>query len=145
MTVIAWDGMCLAADKQMTLNGMKVRVTKIHLAADGAAIGACGDSDSCAALIDWYHQGKDPVKWPACQSNKNTWATLIVKKLGSQLHCYFQTPVPINIDEPFMAWGEDAPYAMAAMDCGGTAEEAVKIASIYSTSCGCGVDVVRPR
>ena len=42
MTVVAWDGVRLAADKRISLGGLHATTTKVHRLADGRLFAGCG-------------------------------------------------------------------------------------------------------
>lgn len=45
----------------------------------------------------------------------------------------------LRVEQPFIALGSGAEYAMAAMDCGKSPQEAVRIASKYDAYTGMGI------
>lgn len=149
MSVIAWDGKMIAADKQATCAGLRTTVTKLRrVQAEpgqfgyGEVMAVAGDQDSGLMVMLWYEQGADPAKWPACQSDKDAWCRLLVASAdGARI--FERQPMSLKIEDPFYAHGSGRDYAMAAMACGKSAEEAVLIASRFDNGCGMGVDVVR--
>ena len=72
MTVIAWDGTALAADKRMVLgNTANGRVTKIHLAR-GHLTGFTGDACDGSRILHWFREGVDPAKYPIKEGETNS-------------------------------------------------------------------------
>lgn len=140
MSVIAWDGKSIAADKQATCAGLRFKTTKLRKLASGTVLGWTGEQDSGEAVAKWYEDGADAAKWPSCQSDKETWSRLIVAGDGGVKVCERQ-PYSVAVEDAFMAWGAGRDFALAAMRCGKTAAEAVAIAIEFETSCGLGVDV----
>lgn len=142
MTVIAWDGKTIAADKQSTNGGMKILTNKLVRLDNGTVLASTGSTDSGRALIDWYirSDGKKD-EWPKCQQDKDRWAYLVVAT-PKGVHWYEQECVLIPVVGPFQAWGSGQDFAMAAMAMGATAKEAVELANSLSSTCGMGVDVV---
>ena len=139
MTVIAWDGKVLAADK-CALYGDHRRVgTKIVRADNGCVLAACGGIASGLALFEWYNRGCHQEAWPETQKDKDEWATLIVA-YPSGLGWYDRHPYRIQLEQPFMAWGRGGEFAMGALAMGATAVQAVEIASKYCDGCGMGID-----
>lgn len=141
MSVVAWDGKSIAADKQATVSGLRFKVTKIWRIKSGEIIAGTGDWDSFAMVAKWYEEGADPGKWPACQSHKDDWARLTV--VGPDgVKVYERQPVFIRVEDPFMAWGSGRDYAMGAMARGANAKEAVEIAMRFDNGCGLGIDAM---
>ena len=141
MSVIAFDGKIIAADKQATNNGLKVACTKLmrhNTSFNGTQciIGWTGSIDGGLMLQDWYLAGAKKDDWPKFQSTDD-WVRLIV--FDVELFFYETLPVKMRIEHPFMAWGHGRSFAMGAMAAGKNAIEAVEIASCLCDSCGCGV------
>lgn len=140
MTVIAWDGRTLAADKQCTYGNGRRKVTKIRRVGD-TLVGIAGTASIGEAVIDWLESGADPEKYPKLQADKDDGANVLVIRHG-RVEEYSRTNVPIVYEDPFIAIGCGRDFAIAAMHCGKTAREAVEIACIYDTGCGCGIDTL---
>lgn len=137
MSVIAWDGETLAADRQGTSAGMRHAVKKIYKIND-ELIGITGSFDNGIALLNWY---KDPDNYPfpECQKTEDYSGLLIIEKDGS-IWVVHKQPFKLQFFSKFHAVGAGRDFAMAAMYLGSSSTEAVRIASIYETSCGMGVD-----
>lgn len=138
MTVIAWDGKSIAADKQATNIDMRATTTKLKRLESGIVLGWTGGWDYALALVEWF-EGKR--EWPKFQEDKDKWSRLIVVENGIA-RMYEQETVPLIVEDPFMAWGSGRDFAMGAMAMGATAKEAVEVANRFCTSCGLGVDVI---
>ena len=138
MTVIAWDGRTLAADKRATSGGGIARTcTKVQR--HGAALlGITGDWDVAMELREWFKAGADPAKFPA--RAKEGESTLIVIRPGGLIESYCSGPYPLVIEEQRCAWGSGRDYAEAAMYLGHDARKAVEVASHFQTDCGNGID-----
>ena len=80
MTIIAWDGRTLAADKQSESSGKISTVTKIIRLSTGEVLAWTGDHDSGLLMAKWYANGADIEKWPACQRDKDQWSLFIVSR-----------------------------------------------------------------
>ena len=141
VSVVAWDGKTIAADKQATCSGLRFKITKIRRIASGEILAGTGDWDSFAMVAKWYEDGADPAKWPACQADKENWSRLIVAG-PTGVKFYERQPVFTLIEDEFMAWGSGRDYAMGAMRKGATAAEAVEIAMEFDNGCGLGVDAM---
>jgi hypothetical protein len=146
MTVIAWDGKTLAADRRMCSGSIVQSTTKLfHVISheqEPCLVAVTGDFSMGMEMVDWFADGakpsefrsdwRDPDKGGACM--------LVVRKSG--VVQYESSPVPIQFTGPFCASGSGSMAALAAMHCGKSAAEAVEIASIYCSGCGNGVDTL---
>lgn len=140
MTVIAWDGKTLAADKRAECAGHYFTTTKIRRISSGEVLAWCGDSDTGRMMASWYEAGADPAKWPECQKDEKSWARLIVAS-SAGVKYYDRWPAPTMVEDPFAAWGSGRDFALTAMHLGKTAREGVLIAALFESGCGNGVDV----
>lgn len=141
MTVVAWDGHTLAADKQAEAAGYKFSVTKIEKH-NGHLLFSSGGYDVLKELFHWYKTGADPEKWPEVQKDKEEWGVLMVVTPEKQIIRYERRPYPFAVEEKFFSVGSGRDYALAAMHLGCTAEKAVEVACKFSPSCGLGIDVL---
>jgi 20S proteasome alpha/beta subunit len=144
MTVIAWDGHTLAADKQHNSGNAKLTCTKIYKTSAGYLMGATGDADSCSAMFEWFRNcyGASPSTYPECQKDKDRYAQLIVITPDRDIHLYLQTPYPVVLPPQLFSAGSGRDFAMAAMHLRVGAVQAVKLACSLDSSCGMGVDSV---
>ena len=142
MTVIAWDGKTLAADKRATYFGLSRTVTKIFRVGD-VLVALAGNGSHGLEMLDWIRNGCKKDEFPAAQraADENQWATVSV--FGADgIRLYERTPFPAVIEDENYATGSGRDYAIAAMHCGKTAREAVEIACMFETSCGNGIDTL---
>jgi len=137
MTVIAFDGETLAADKHMTDGDRSCTITKIWKSGD-VVIAMCGDISYGLALKEWYLSGADPDEFPE-PYDRDTLSNLIVWD-GKQLCAYERTPYPIYYEDSFCAWGSGAMVAIGAMAYGAAAVDAVAIANSHVPNCGMGIN-----
>jgi hypothetical protein len=137
MTTVAWDGKTLAADKQAEINGIKQRVTKIRRLPNGSIVGSSGCAVVGRIYIQWLQVGGprpdvlDGDDWCAVLEIKPDGSIWRHEKYGCLL-----------IEEDFYACGSGSGLALAAMECGKTAAEAVVIASKFDTGTGSEVDTL---
>lgn len=141
MTVIAWDGRTLAADRQSTSNNMKRSTKKIYTVRDGL-VAITGGGCHGHALINWFLGDRDVSKWPLYVSDECGFIIHITKQ-GVWVYAGDKPAFGEPILSPFIAFGSGRDYAMAAMHLGKSAKEAVKIACLFDTTCGMGVDTLR--
>lgn len=139
MTVIAWDGKTLAADKMMGFGTSKVTVTKI-CRIDGMLFGWAGDAALGRACQHWVHSGMAIDAFPPAQRT-NTGSMLIIMPDGEIRH-YGSEPYPMIIEEKFYTVGSGDEYAAAALYLGKSAREAVEVACALDPNCGMGIDTL---
>lgn len=142
MTVIAWDGTMLAADKRAVYQGLIRTVTKIRRIGD-LLVGASGDAAPSVEAMDWVARGRKPDDFPERlgHGEEYSYVDMIVIDAGRILK-YESTPFPIEIEDAVIAIGSGRDFALAAMHLGKTACEAVEVACLFEVGCGNGVDVL---
>ncbi len=141
MTVIAWDGKTLAADKRTSIGGLHATTTKVRRI-DGCLVAGCGTVSMVREVIEWLVEGCDPKTFPAsCRDGDNGPSVLVVGPDGA-LSQYENGPYPLLIENKQWAIGIGRDFALAAMRLGKTASEAVEIASHFASGCGNGVDAL---
>jgi len=139
VTVIAWDGRTLAADKRATSGGGIVRtVTKIERHED-ALLAITGEFDVAAEMRQWWKSGADAEKFPP--KAREDVATLIVIRQG-RIETYCGGPYSMRIEDYRCAFGSGRDFAEAAMHCGKSAAEAVAVACVFQSDCGNGIDAL---
>lgn len=137
MSVVAWDGKVMAADRQGTFGGcMPLPGCKVF-EHDGVLYGSSGGIEDFNLYRDWVKAGKtgDP---PTLQE-----VNFLVVENG-QITLLTERLIPMLIEHPFYAIGGGADFAIGAMAAGANATQAVEIASRYHTGCGFGVEVLKP-
>lgn len=140
MTVIAWDGKTLAADKRGTVAGMAYAVTKIHRLPDGL-VAFSGGGAHAAELLNWFFGARNPAAYPRCDDEGGAGA-LHINQDGRIFMYSAANPFPERIEEAFFARGAGRDYAMAAMHLGCDARRAVEVACVFDTGCGSGIDTL---
>lgn len=136
MTVIAWDGKTLAADKCSIDVGTRRTTTKIFRAPDGSLFGAAGTSHMAEQLKVWYLAGAGPETFP----DKDAKCNMLVVKPDGTTWVYDGGPYPDRYEDPVIAIGSGRGFAIGAMVSGASAEQAVEIASYWDDACGRGID-----
>jgi hypothetical protein len=140
MTVIAWDGKTLAADRMMEMGGGKFPVSKLHRLEDGSLMGGAGDLPRAYEMQRWIADGCKAGTLAAPVGDMYA-RILLVKPDGTAL-TYANTEFPIHILRPFTAVGSGQDYAITAMFLGHSASQAVAIATELCASCGMGIDTL---
>lgn len=142
MTVIAWDGETLAADRRITSGfGIHGTITKIGRFGD-VLVGMSGALSHALEMAKWVGEGADPEKFP--KPFGETGDILVVHPDGS-LTEYCGCPTAMRM-VPFKgghAIGSGGTEARVALYLGKSAIEAVEIACLFDASCGNGIDTLR--
>ena len=140
MTVIAWDGQILAADRLMIKHGTRFTVCKVSRFA-GGLIAVAGSISSGMAMRAWICDGADPKTFPDCQKDKDDWAdALVIRREDCSVWLYERTAYPYEFKDNRIAIGSGKDCALTAMFLGRNACEAVEIAQQFDSGCGGGVD-----
>lgn len=141
MTVIAWDGKTLAADKMASDPWTHCnRTRKIHRLR-GLLVAGTGDCALLREKMAWFEAGAKVEEFPAAaRANENT--DLLVIGPQGRIRLYQNSPYPVEFEQPIFALGSGKEAALAVMMLGHDARKAVEIASAVSNGCGNGVDVL---
>ena len=141
MTVIAWDGTTLAADKRAIAGGSIVRtctkIRRITYSEPGwtkplpALLAITGCWDTGAEMREWWIAGADPAAFPP--KAREDKATLIVIRKHGRIDTFGIGPLPMAIEAERCAWGSGRDYAEAAMYLGHPAEKAVRVACEFQS------------
>lgn len=137
MTVIAFDGRTLAADRRCTRGGTVYATRKIHRVGN-LLIGLSGGSDFCVAFLEWFKAGRPCDAFPDTQKHDDYACALVIE--GGKAFTYDRTPYPVEMLEPICAIGSGREVALGAMTAGASARDAVLAASRWMECCGNGVD-----
>ncbi len=140
MTVIAWDGTTLAADKRMSCGGHVNTVTKLRRAGE-YLVGFSGSAKGMRAFVSWIEGGMDPATFPKPTNDDDAIYALAIRSDGT-VWKFEATPWPIMLEDRFASAGSGRDYARAAMHLGKNAREAVEIACLFDENCGNGVDTL---
>lgn len=143
MTVIAWDGKTLAADRQWSVGDTRQEGRKIFQEPDGTIFAISGALDSGLFLFhEWWKAGALKEDWPSFQSDKDKWTRLIVWPTDKSSPIVYEL-VPIGaqiVTAQYYAWGTGREVALGVLWHKGTAIEAVEAANCHVSGCGFGVD-----
>lgn len=141
MTVIAWDGRRLAADKRISFaSGSPKIATKIWKGREvGELLGICGNADVSQELRAWYMNGAEPTAFPA--SARSAIGELIVFT-KDRVSSYVAGPYATVFECANATFGSGGECARTAMYLGCDAVRAVEIACHFRGDCGGGIDVL---
>jgi len=124
MTTIAWDGKTLAADTQLTMSGVDVgTTTKIIKLSGKIYIATAGYHAQTGIFKDWILGGEPQDKKPEVSDD---FAAFKLTNTGLFEYDFLLYPMEVTNR---CAIGSGWEWAMAAMDHGDDAEQAVKYAS----------------
>lgn len=142
MTVFAWDGTTLAADRRCMIGGVIFESTKIRTV-NGALLALAGAGHRLNQCVEWYRAGADVAAYPQRAADDESVMVCIVREGGIvRIRRYESGGSPLELDGRLYADGAGRDCAMAAMLCGKTAREAVEITAQLIASCGGGVDTL---
>ncbi|MGL4648756.1 MAG: hypothetical protein ACRC1H_05060, partial [Caldilineaceae bacterium] len=110
MSVIAWDGKTLAADKRASMGTLYRTTTKAFHLGDALAAYA-GDADAGEEILQWFKDGRDPARFPPTQRDRDTWAGLLIVWADGSLWKYERTPYPLRFPPQLFAIGSGRDFA----------------------------------
>lgn len=139
MTVIAFDGRILAADRMIVDGYAKQSGTKIHRV-NGELFGYSGCMSTGMARMEWVRAGMDPATYPKVPEDE--FGRLLRIAADGQIMLYTVNGFPMRYESRFYAIGSGSDFALAAMFLGHSAERAVYVASELSSECGMGIDTL---
>lgn len=108
-------------------------VEKIHRLPDGGVIGGSGTASILAAVIHWIANGATGE--PPSKQDDDCYFLLLLKPDGTIWRAENNTTF-FRILDPFAATGSGSNFAMAAMELGASAAEAVRVAARYDSGTG---------
>lgn len=129
MTTIAYDGRSLAGDTQTSL--FNDRYVKVRTLSDGRLYGACGELQDMIAVRQWLEFSGDKPKV------EDGFACIVIAA-GECLH-YENKLVAMPVAHPHFAVGSGRDFAMAAMQLGKSAAEAITVAHALDIHTGAEV------
>jgi ATP-dependent protease HslVU (ClpYQ) peptidase subunit len=141
MTIVAWDGYTLAADKRMnTEGGPGATVRKIAQLSNGSLVGWAGGLAFAQSVIKWLDAGADRELANEAWFEHEDMAVQVIMIAPDKSVWLYEHIDPVPVEDRFYAIGSGAPYAIVAMDLGQTAYQAVQMACKYDAMCGYGID-----
>lgn len=141
MTVIAWDGKTLAADKMLSNATYKYKINKLFRLNDGSIGGWAGYPHQALKVIGWLNSDRNPEKYPDQTDEERSAVVMIITK-KKKVYLFNDMMAPCAIEEKQIAIGSGDAYAKTAMFMGYDAESAVFVASKLCPSCGSGIDTM---
>lgn len=146
MTVIAFDGLTLAADRACDIGGIRFEVTKVRrfdLPAGRVLMAFAGDGTRVEQFVAWWQDGHDPECYPKREAGNDSVVVVIDFDRGEpRIRRYEGIGYPLVLDSKQFADGAGRDVALTAMRCGKDAREAVLLANEITGYCGLGVDTL---
>lgn len=141
MTVIAFDGKTVAADKRCSFPGKNVGVTKIFRVSVDEVLVIYGSGHSSTFAREWIAKGKPDIDFtPRGDDVKPSFAVIHRNGVVSR---YEGSRFPLVTDaQSQYTEGSGRDYAAAAMLLGCDARKAVAVACELCQDCGNGIDVI---
>jgi hypothetical protein len=140
MTVIAWDGETLAADRMALVGNVGMPTCKIEVF-QGDLLAITGDIAYCNSVKRWYKSDGAISDYPRPVDADSTGRLIVIRKEG--VYEYESGPDPTVLRTSRYARGSGRDFALTAMHLGKSAEDAVRITCELCTDCGLGVDSIR--
>lgn len=135
MTTIAYSAATriMASDTQLTSGNRKFRTSKIRQLSCGGLIGSTGSVAHILKVQRWAEAGFDDDAKPDFGDESGDFECLIVKGDGT-IYLLDGEMEMMPIKDEIVALGSGGTYALAALACGRTPEEAVRIAARYDAA-----------
>lgn len=142
MSVIAYDGETIVADRQSTVNNHPVPTKKLFHCC-GYAVGFVGVLQVGMLLLKWFRSGRDADWWPddAASTEHGDTTLIVAGRDGVGVYSVYPVFVPMQVDK--FAWGSGDEMAIGAMAMGATAAQAVRVVTQHDIYCGCGTDSIK--
>lgn len=139
MSVVAYDGVTIAADRMMSGQSDAYATCKLFQHG-GWTWGVVGNGYHMQELKAWIMKGCNADTFPACQRGEQYATALGVEHTTGRVCEIGKSPYPIEVLSIPVAIGSGCEYARAAMLLGLDAVKAVEFASKHVYTCGMGID-----
>lgn len=135
MTTAAWNAAegVLAVDTQVTSGNRKFRAHKVGRLPCGGLIAGSGNLAHMLKVQRWAQAGLGEDEKPEFGESDGEFECLIVKGDGT-VWLLDDEMEPMPITDDFVAIGSGGPYAVAAMACGKSAADAVRVAARFDAA-----------
>lgn len=150
MTIIAFDGTTMAADRAAWSGSYSYKVRKVYrlrqhkvpFARGELLVGLVGQAAFALQVLRWMEDGGER---PVALAEDQQYAVALVVARGRawKLHAHGLTPEPLTGGTAALGAPIGCAAAMAAMRMGASARRAILIASEFTDVAGGGVDVER--
>jgi hypothetical protein len=129
MTTIAWRGRILAADTQLTHSGgIPTLCRKLRKMGHKGCLSIAGNVDDEYIFTQWLLAGGKQDEWPHERMKKAVFEAIYIDQ-WNDVWFYINNSAPIAMEHEFFAIGQGDRLALAAMQLGMGAKDAVLFAS----------------
>ena len=111
MSVIAWDGKTLAADRYADMGGANGIAEKLFLLPTNEVVGFTGVLSTGMEMLELYRADRLLKHWPESQRSDD-WARLIVGKSNGSIIYYERSPTEIPVYSEQIAWGSGQSFVL---------------------------------
>lgn len=140
MTTIACNRESIACDLQVTSGNTRFKVKTKIFSFDPHErtynkpfmVGYCGEVEQALDVIDW-------LTYPDAPIPRRKKVEFLVLTQDKKIFTFYNPTQWIEFDEPSLAIGSGADYALAAMRVGKTPKEAVEVAAKLDIKTGMGI------
>ncbi len=94
MSVVAFDGNLLAADRAGNFGGCKIPGQKLFLIDEDTAVAFTGSIASAMAMLEWVKHGCKVEQFPDCNKGDDYSRVIICKRSTRSVFMYEKTPYP---------------------------------------------------
>lgn len=136
MTVIAFKDGTMAADTLASIDGIHSQETKMQRVGE-CLVGMSGDVPSWQSIVEWFAYDQRSDRFKDYDFN------LMIVTPNGRIFTADQRGILDEIPEKHWAIGCGAQAAICVMDCGHTAQEAVKAAMRRVEACGGKVQTLK--
>lgn len=132
MTTVVVDTqrMAIASDSQCT-GHTTFETQKIFTLDDGTLVGICGIVNDALKFVDWVRRGCDMAAIPTFSGD---FEAMTVGANG--VHCWDGACMAISVTGRYFSMGSGSRYALGALHCGRTIEEAIAVAAALDPGTG---------
>lgn len=131
----------MASDMQCTSGNRKFTVCKVRRTKSGSLVGGAGNLAHILKVLRWVEAGMKGDR-PDFGEGEGEFECLIVDS-DRGLWLLDEELELMKVEDGFLAIGSGGAYAVAAMECGRTAEEAVEVAAKFDPATGGPIQVWR--
>lgn len=141
MTVIAWDGNSLAADKLNWFAGSTTTITKIRKIR-GELYGISGKTALAQSCWKWIESEMSDDSFPGLQNDGEKSCIIMHIDSNRKIWIYEHGKNPWHNESPYYAIGGGGELAVGAMAMKANAKQAVEVAIQHNSLCGKGIDIL---
>lgn len=133
MTTVAFDGLSLSVDTQITDTFSSTGHSKVHRFSNGSIGAFCGDWAACQKAMRFL-EGTE-------EEPEGVWACIVIYASGV-VRVIDNEGCTLDVTGKQYALGSGGPYALGAMLAGKTAAEAVAIAAVLDPNTGLPIETI---